>query len=148
MALGREKARIVDLGLPWPDCTPATKKADSFGSAPPASRDPVFTTTCEVLCQEVWNPTGPEGGDLEDFPGAAEERCRAIQRQTLHQPLRGAREEEMNAPLGEAIDEFLQHARQLAGYGRQGRKLVEDQRGPRRAVSSSRSRKGSSIGTM
>ena len=34
----------------------------------------------------------------------------------------------MKATLGEAIDVFLQHTRQLAGDGSQGRKLVEDQR--------------------
>jgi hypothetical protein len=77
------------------------------------------------------NPTGPEGSDLEDFPSTAEQRRRAIQRQALHQPLRGAREEQMEAPLRVPIDVSLQHARKLAGDGGQGRKLVEDQRRPR-----------------
>jgi hypothetical protein len=31
-----------------------TEKADRFGSAPPASCGPVFTTACETLYQEVW----------------------------------------------------------------------------------------------
>src|SRR5262249_45976045 len=83
-----------------------------------------------VQVEGALNPAGPERSDLEDLPGAAEQRRRAVQHQPLHHPLRGARKEEMDAPFWIAVDVLLQHARELAGLGDQGRKLVQDQRRP------------------